>query len=193
MLSGPEIEAEVDRGNIRISPFDRRWVGPNSVDLHLGDRLCSYARRQGRRKVRGVWAIDSRAPAPPLRDVKPLKDGGWLLLPGVLYLGHTLETTWARGFVPVLDGRSSLGRLGVFCHITAGLGDDEWEGQWTTEHTVVEPVILYPGDRLFQLTFTRVDGAERRPYPGRYQFQAGVTPSRLAMEWTEPGEIPVKS
>lgn len=208
-LTGPEIVRRVGEGTLVIEPFDKKLAGPNSYDLHLGDKLMRYARgSEGEnrlyketvaengepiREFRGqrVWdhyvgayahgVIDSKFP-PDLVEVPLLEagqgDGGWLLEPGTLYIGSTMERTYTPDLVPMIAGRSSFGRLGVFCHVTAGLGDLGFDGTWTLELAVVEPVIIYPGGRYFQVTFSPVIGA-LKSYEGRYQCQAEPTGSKI--------------
>jgi dCTP deaminase len=174
ILTGPQILKMMGEGFIRIDPFDSSHVGPNSVDLHLGDELFMYG---GSDELHDLKTSFGLAPKlrhldpkllPPLVPAPKMGDGRWLLSPGRLYLGSTKEWTKTDYFVPVIDGRSSLGRLGVFAHITAGRGDDGFEGRWTVEIAVVEPVILEPGGRYFQITYHSTVG-ERKPYRGRYQ------------------------
>lgn len=145
-------------------------IGPNSMDLRLGDKLFMYSR----------YELDASRPAPDLAEVRAA-ERGWLLLPGRLYLGATLERVCARGFVPWLDGRSSLGRLGVSAHITAGRGDNGFDGNWTLEISVVQPVWLQPHGRYFQMSFFTIEG-EPEVYAGRYQSSTGVVGSRMSSE-----------
>lgn len=192
ILTGKEIQAQQKLGNIKIDPWDPSLLGPNSYDLHLGDSLLMYSSSVADRKrvvdpnssiQNPVRAIDSRNP-PSTMPVRQLAEGGWLLIPGTLYIGVTREWTLTRGFVPRIDGRSSLGRLGVFCHVTAGQGDNGFEGTWTLELAAIEPTILYPGDRLFQILYETVEG-EQTFYgstdntSGRYQGQKDPTPTRI--------------
>jgi dCTP deaminase len=114
---------------------------------------------------------------PPLVKV-PRSFGGWRLEPGELYLGSTWEYTEIKRHVPYLDGRSSLGRLGVFLHVTAGRGDVGFKGRWTCELVAVKAVWLYPRMRVAQLTLHEPIGLIR-PYEGRYQGDAGPVGSRL--------------
>jgi dCTP deaminase len=109
--------------------------------------------------------------------------GAWVLVPGRLYLASTHEWTETRGFVPSIDGRSSLGRLGLFCHITAGRGDNGFKGEWTLELVAVEPLLLYPRQRIAQLTFYTLEGehafyGETGNTSGRYQGDRGPIPIR---------------
>ena len=199
VLTGPEIHRQVNEGNIVIRPFDPKLLGPNSYDLHLGDKLLVYGgyvlggmtiiskdqhvHVQDPTTLEKVYAIDSRSP-PDAIEAPMLPDGGWLLVPGKLYIGSTVEYTETRGYMPRIDGRSSLGRIGVFCHITAGQGDNGFKGTWTLELAVVEPVILYPGDRLFQILYETLEGdqtfyGETDNSSGRYQDQENPTPTRI--------------
>lgn len=190
-LTGPEILRQIELGKIEIDPLDITKAGPNSFDMHLGDELRCY-KRTGRPFIMDpdttfAWghdAIDSRNP--PDTYVVPQIDspqGGWLIVPGRLYLGATLERIYCEGFMPIISGRSSCGRLGVRVHQTAGVGDDGFNGTWTMEIDSVEPVILYPGGRYFQCLFAELKG-ERLPYGdnGRYQNQSDPTPTRIHID-----------
>jgi len=154
-------------GLITVTPEPVK-VGPNSIDLRLGDTLKMYHPKEGRISVfdpvhEGLFlAIDPKSP-PPLIDVPKVDKVGyqdcWLLVPGQFYLGHTLEETFCKGVVPHLDGRSTCGRLSIEAHKTAGVGDNGYRGQWTLEIEATEPVLVAPGDRLFQIYFTPAWGA----------------------------------
>lgn len=182
ILSGPEIRRLVEMNQcvagtsflpampvLDVTPWRPEYVGPNSLDVHLGPTLLAYA-------VDPAACIDPLNP-PPTYPVPLDVPGGWLLHPGRLYLGATQERVELHGLVAWVDGRSSMGRLGVQCHMTAGLIDDGFSGAITLEITVVHPTILRPGMRLAQLTFARVEG-ERQPYRGRYQSAAGPEASK---------------
>lgn len=167
ILSGPEIVRQMELGNITLDPFNPKCVGSNSYDLHLSDRLLVYDEiaLSTRRKPRTVEVV-----IPP---------DGYTLQPGRGYLGCTVERIGAHGFVPMVDGRSSGGRLFVQMHQTAGRGDDGWVGNFTLEITAnALPVTVFPGDRLAQVWFLPVVG-ERKPYRGRYLNDAGPAASRL--------------
>jgi dCTP deaminase len=184
VLTGPEIEwRQRPEGRstnkwLSVEPWRPECVGPNSVDVHLGDELVTYC--LGGREPH--W-IDPIAPPP---TEKCLFDHGlgrdaWYLVPGRVYLGCTVETVELTGFCAWVDGRSSFGRLGVSCHVTAGMIDDGFRGRITLEITVVHPTILWPGIRLAQLSFSPVVG-QRRPYKGRYQDDAGPVASRFHVD-----------
>ena len=158
-----------------IDPFIDAQLGPNSYDVTLHPRLLTYRLRTGE-------FLDPDQDNPTtVQDIPP---EGTILVPGTVYLGSTVERTACVRYVPWLDGRSSLGRLGVSLHCTAGRGDDGFgEARpggcpWTLEITVTHPVRLRAGMRVGQLTFFEMRGA-RRPYRGRYADQDGAVPSRL--------------
>lgn len=174
---------------IDITPFDPDdpdRVGPNSVDVHLADKLLVYS-PLGRTDYFNAKGEQCWGPVLDSRNANhtyeiPIPADGLILVPGKLYLGSTVEKTACCGFVPWLDGRSSIGRLGIFIHATAGRGDDGfgWPHgcNWTLEISVVEPVRIYPGLKIGQITFFQISG-QRKPYTGRYQKQDGPTASRL--------------
>lgn len=199
ILSGPEIVRLVERTRVErrgevhwswpfpqslvIDPFDEERVGPNSYDVCLSPNVAWYAPTATAVQMEGgvyrdfVGVLDSRTDNPVERAVMP--ESGFLFVPGRVYLCSTVERTETHGLVPWLDGRSSVGRLGVKVHATAGRGDDGFCGHWTLEVEVVHPVILYPGMRIAQISFFLLKG-ERKPYAGRYQMQGpDPVPSRL--------------
>ncbi|MEQ1494457.1 MAG: dCTP deaminase [Novosphingobium sp.] len=167
VLTREAIVRDLDAGRIVIDPLDRSHIGPNSVDLHIGPELYRYdARILDARKQAGLVLMDKTL------------DGGWVLRPGTLYLGSTAEWTETNDLVPYLDGRSSLGRLGVGSHVTAGRGDVGFRGRWTVELWCVQPVVIYPGGRYFQITYHTIEG-EPSAYQGRYQGDTGPVASRI--------------
>lgn len=161
ILTGQAIEREVLIGSIEIDPFDTRCINPVSVDLHLGKKVAVY--RAGDLALRDlaaymltVEALDAKKENQVVRFDIP--DDGLLLRPGVLYLMHTLERVHTKRFVPVLDGKSSIGRLGIKVHETAGYGDPGFDGQYTLEVTCVHPVRIYAGMRFCQMRFHTMAG-----------------------------------
>lgn len=167
MLTGNEIRNQYYAGNIVIEPFDEACVGPNSYDVHLSGELFCYteATLDSRRENRGTTF---KIPAE-----------GMILWPGELYLGRTVEYTESPNHIPMYEGRSSLGRLGVSSHVTAGFGDIGFKGTWTLEITVAKAVRVYAGMRIGQLYWHRPDGLVLRRYDGKYQGQEDATPSQL--------------
>lgn len=158
MLSRAAIMRELEVGGISVTPTPRpEHIGPNSIDLHFGSKLYQLS-ANGRVPVidstgATYWAIDPQDP-PPLVEVPLRPEGYWLLVPGEFYLGSTVERTKCVGFVPHLCGRSTAGRLSIEVHKTAGLGDNGFDGSWTLEVAVTEPVLVRPGDRLLQVAFS---------------------------------------
>lgn len=122
-----------------------------------------------------------------------IPDAGYILEPGRLYLGSTVEKTSCEGLVPWFDGRSSVGRLGLFVHVTAGRGDDGFGAceagmsTWTLEMVAVQPIRIYAGVRIGQISFIKLDGA-RKPYQGKYRLQEGPRPSELWRDFLKPEE-----
>lgn len=174
ILSGPEIERQIKSGEIRIEPFDQKNTNPASFDLTLGSQGAVYADvvehrdpydSSGLSLFPKEGFLDSAKDNPLLRFTLP--KSGFVLKPGIGYLFHTEEVVWAERRVPVLDGKSSVGRLFIKIHETAGYGDIGFDGQYTLEVTAVHPVRVYPGMRIGQIRFHTVVG-EIQPYNGNY-------------------------
>lgn len=108
-----------------------------------------------------------------------IPEEGYVLLPGTLYLGETVEYTETYGYVPKIDGRSTTGRLGIVIHLTAGFGDNGFKGKWTLEITVTHPVIVYPNMEIGQLYFEELQGDSSMKYEGKYQNQQGVQGAKV--------------
>ena len=111
-------------------------------------------------------------------DIK-IPEEGYVLLPGTLYLGETVEYTETTGYVPKIDGRSTTGRLGIVIHLTAGFGDNGFKGKWTLEITVTHPVIVYPNMEIGQLYYEEIQGDTLMKYEGKYQNQQGVQVAKV--------------
>lgn len=108
-----------------------------------------------------------------------IPEEGYVLQPGVLYIGRTVENTFTDKFIPMINGRSSVGRLGISIHITAGFGDVGFDGTWTLEITCVEPVRIYPNVPIAQVCYFKPCGKVRDLYMGRYLGQKDATASRF--------------
>ena len=104
--------------------------------------------------------------------------------PGKLYLGRTVEHTKTDSYVPMLEGRSSVGRLGMFVHVTAGFGDVGFNGYWTLEIFVVEPLIIYPEVEICQIYFHTIEGEYQSYVSGKYQNNSGIQPSYLYKDFS---------
>jgi dCTP deaminase len=108
-----------------------------------------------------------------------IPEEGMLLEPGKLYLGRTIEYTETNKYVPMLEGRSSIGRLGLFVHITAGFGDVGFSGFWTLEMFCVQPIRIYPGVQICQVFYHSIEGDYELYNSGKYQKNSGIQPSLL--------------
>ncbi len=160
MLSGPEIERQVALGAIRLGCFDPANVGPNSYDVRLGNTLLLIHDP----------VLDLTRPPEHVETVF-IPEDGYVLQPGVGYLGAVVERVRCDGFVPWVDGRSTTGRYFLMVHVTAGRGDDGFDGCFTLEMMALyRPVRVYAGLRVAQLSFFPLEG-RRRPYIGSYQGQ----------------------
>lgn len=144
VLVDRDILAAMDRGEIVVDPFDRSCLGSNSYDVHLAPTLRVYDNPA--RWGRPLDAREDNATS----DIR-IPDDGVVLRPGRLYLASTVEHTESRLHVPILNGRSSVGRLGLSIHVTAGTGDVGFCGRWTMELFVVEPLRVYAGMPVGQL------------------------------------------
>lgn len=202
ILTGHEILRQIEQGRIAITPFEPKRVNPASVDLTLGSEvgvyqeyaLCDAADHKPKvsrgsvppnRPYDGADILpfnmakvyDTKEPA-PIRKFQIDPEVGWVLKPGVGYLMHTAERVCTDFYVPVLDGKSSIGRLFVKVHETAGFGDPGFDGQYTLEVTTsMFAVRVYPGMRFCQIRFHKVDG-ELKSYKetGHYRGDAAVGP-----------------
>lgn len=166
MLTKNEIIKQMELGNIVIDPLrEESLSGPNSCDLHLGKYLLIYTDE----------VLDIKKKNNTTRIEIP--EEGYILLPGILYLGETEEYTETRGFVPKIDGVSSGARLGLTVHKTAGFGDIGFCGKWTLEITVEHPLRVYPGSRVAQIYYDVPVGEITDTYHGKYQGSDGVKAS----------------
>lgn len=180
ILSGKEIYRQHELGNILIEDFDpEARLGPNSYNLRLHDELLVYKET----------IIDMKKPNDARRIQIP--ETGLTLFPNTLYLGRTLERTFTDKFVPMLEGRSSVGRLGIFIHATAGFGDVGFDGYWTLEISCVQPVIIYPFVDICQIYYHTIQGDyelygsghSKSTRSGKYQGNDGIQVSRMWMDF----------
>jgi dCTP deaminase len=152
ILSDKQILEEMARGTIVIDPYDRKYLGSNSYDVHLGKYLAVYKSD----------ILDARVHNQV--DHFEIPDDGLILLPHKLYLGVTEEYTETHRHVPFLEGKSSIGRLGIDIHATAGKGDIGFCNTWTLEISVKQPVRVYPGMPIGQLIYFEMSGEIGTPY-----------------------------
>jgi dCTP deaminase len=166
ILSGKEIERLLGT-DIFIEPYNPNQLNPNSYNLRLHHELLVYDN--------------------PVLDMKiqnsaskiEIPEEGLLLETGKLYLGRTIEYTRTENYVPMLEGRSSIGRLGLFIHVTAGFGDVGFAGYWTLEIFCVQPIRIYPGVPICQIFYHSIQGEFERYESGKYQNNQGIQTSML--------------
>tara|TARA_Y100000994_G_C15626841_1_gene415361 strand:+ start:31 stop:558 length:528 start_codon:yes stop_codon:yes gene_type:complete len=166
ILSGKEIESRIDK-DIIIEPFDKRRINPNSYNLSLHNELLIYK--------------DSTLDMKKDNEVKKLiiPSDGLVLETNRLYLGRTVEYTETKNLVPMLEGRSSIGRLGLFVHVTAGFGDVGFKGFWTLEIFCIQPVKIYPSVEICQVYYHTIEGEIKNYSSQKYQNNRGIQSSLL--------------
>lgn len=170
LLSGIEIEKNLNNG-LSIVPFNHDQLGPNSYNLRLDDKLLVYTDD----------ILDMKKPNKYREIIIPRS--GLVLQPNTLYLGRTLERTKTDNYVPMLEGRSSVGRLGLFVHVTAGFGDIGFDGYWTLEIHCVQPIKIYPFIEICQIYYHTILGEYEKYSSKKYQHNNEVQASRLYMDF----------
>lgn len=168
ILSGNEIQRRLG-SDISIEPYSAERLNPNSYNLTLHNELMVYE------EVVLDMAKNNR-----VRRVE-IPEEGLVLSPNQLYLGRTAERTVTHNLVPQIEGRSSVGRLGLFVHITAGFGDVGFSGYWTLEMFAVQPVRIYPGVPICQIFYHELLG-DVTEYSSKYQHNRDIQPSLLFEE-----------
>ena len=155
ILTDLAILKAIEEGDILVEPYNRNCLGTNSYDVHLSKYLACY--------------IDDVIDAKKHNQVEhfEIADDGIVLQPGKTYLGSTLEYTETRSFVPFLEGKSSVGRLGIDIHATAGKGDVGFCNHWTLEISVSQPVRVYAGMPIGQLIYFKVEGEVEVDYQSK--------------------------
>lgn len=172
ILSGAQIKKQLG-SRIIIEPYDPQRLNPNSYNLRLDRRLLCYH----------DFPLDMRHP--PRTEEILIPEEGLVLEPQRLYLAATIEYTETHGYVPLLEGRSSIGRLGMVVHITAGFGDVGFCGHWTLEIHTIHPLRIYSGVEVCQIFYHTID-RHARPYRSdKYQRNSGVQASRLHTEFDQ--------
>lgn len=166
ILSGLEIKKRLNK-DIFIEPFDEKRLNPNSYNLSLHEDLMVYDNE----------VLDMKTPNPTRNLTIPPE--GLVLQPGKLYLGRTSEYTRSENCVPMLEGRSSIGRLGLYIHVTAGFGDVGFAGYWTLEMHCIHPIRIYAGVEICQIFYHSIEGEYVNYKSGKYQNNQGIQPSLL--------------
>jgi len=174
ILTGPEIRARLGK-DINIEPFKESRLNPNSYNLTLSKEIMVYTK----------LPLDMKKDNPVVKLEIP--EEGLLLEPGKLYLGRTDEMTETNNLVPMLEGRSSIGRLGLYIHVTAGFGDVGFRGFWTLEMHCVEPIRIYSGVEICQIFYHEIKGDVVNYKSGKYQGNREVQSSKLWMDFEKEG------
>ncbi len=211
ILSDRTLKMALEEGTIKIDPFTAEHLNSASYDVTLGDEVVIYKKWvhydedydkvspfvvnrmtvTGKpRDGSGFYALDGRF-SDPILDIreepetasfKMTPDFGWILKPGIGYLMHTRERVLTKHFVPILDGKSSIGRLFITIHVTAGYGDPGFDGQFTLEVKATHPIRVFPGMKIGQIRFHTVVGEIDNLYSkvGHYTGRAaqGAVPSQ---------------
>lgn len=171
MLVDSAIRKHKDQGFIIISPWNDNRLGSNSYDLTLSSNLLVYTEK----------TLDAKKNNPS--KIVKMEDTGFMLLPGELYLGSTVEYTKThKTLVPQLEGKSSIARLGIQVHMTAGFGDAGFDGHWTLEITCVKPVTIYPDMPIAQIFYFQTLGDCINPYN-----------RKVSAKYAGQGNLPVAS
>lgn len=179
ILTGNEIKKNLG-SNIVIEPYDEAQLNPNSYNLRLHNELLLYEE----------IVLDMKRPNRFRRYTIPSE--GFIMQPNTLYLARTLERTETHNFVPMLEGRSSIGRLGLFVHVTAGFGDVGFKGYWTLEMTAIQPVRIYPGVPICQIMYHSLTGEVSEYKSDKYQDNHDIQPSMLFKDFTEKPDPQLK-
>lgn len=172
ILSGIEIKNRLGK-DIFIEPFDDNLLNPNSYNVRLHNELLVYDEE----------ILDMKAVNKYKRIVIP--EDGLVLKPNKLYLGRTVEHTVTKNLAPMLEGRSSIGRLGLYIHVTAGFGDVGFEGYWTLEIHCVEPIKIYPYVEIGQIFYHTIAGEFENYSSGKYQKNTDIQPSLLYKDFSK--------
>lgn len=180
IFSDRSIREAIEIGSIQIDPYEPSFVQPSSIDLRVGSAFRVFVNHR-------YSEIDPRSPQQDLTQLVEVDDAEpFMLHPGEFVLGSTLERVkLGEDIVARLEGKSSLGRLGLLIHSTAGFIDPGFEGHITLELSNVAtlPIAIYPGMKIGQVSFYQMTTAADRPYGSielgsKYQGQSGPTASR---------------
>lgn len=166
ILTGRAIQAAIECGDIRIAPFKSEQVNPNSYDVTLGNEFIEYTSTVLDVAKDNAYRKHTRTTGERI-----------FLLPHSMILAHTVERIWSEKYVPIVDGKSSIGRLFTFIHVTAGYGELGFDDQYTLEIYNVPAIFLYAGMRIAQVRFQTIEtlGEPISLYDGHYV--AGKEPS----------------
>ncbi len=169
-----QIEENYTNGKIIIEPYNPDQLGPNSYDVRLGTTLKVYDEE--------ILDVKSKNNVTTIK----IPEEGIILKPRTLYLGNTIEAIGSDYFVPMYEGRSSMARLGIQSHISAGFGDIGFKNNWTLEIVVIHPIKIYPGMKIGQIYFHVVNTKYNTPqnrYNGKYGDQKEPQETRSFLDY----------
>ena len=172
ILTGSEIKKRLNK-DIHISSFNRNRLNPNSYNLRLHNELLIYENE----------TLDMKKENKTQKILIP-KDG-LMLYPGRVYLARTKERTITDNLVPMLEGRSSIRRLGLFIHVSAGFGDIGFDGFWTLELVAAQPIKIYPDMEICQIFYHTIKGDTDIRYEGKYQRNIGIQSSQAFKDFNK--------
>lgn len=172
ILSGKEIQKQLGK-TIFIEPFNEKQLNPNSYNLRLHNELLVYK----------DYTLDMKKKNETDKIIIP--EEGLLIEPNKLYLGRTVEFTRTDSYVPKLEGRSSIGRLGMSIHVTASMGNIGSAVFWTLEIFVIQPLIIYPNVEVCQMYFQTIEGEYSSYQSNKYQNNDGTQPSLLYKDFED--------
>lgn len=168
ILSGSKIREEINK-SIFITPFDENKMNSNSYYLTLADHLYIYNEE----------TLDMKNDYKDSMTRIDIPDEGLVLNPGKLYLGSTVERTHTTKYIPIIEGRSSTARLGLFVHVSAGLGEAGFDGHWTLELSCVQPLRIYSGIPICHIYYNVIDGYADQCKNTKYQNSTDAEPSKI--------------
>ncbi|MBU8730491.1 dCTP deaminase [Cytobacillus oceanisediminis] len=170
ILSGKEIEKNLGE-EIIITPFVKEQLNPNSYNLRLHNELLIY----------NEHTLDMKKENKTSKIRIP--EDGLILLPGKLYLGRTIEYTETKGYIPFIEGRSSVGRLGLSIHISSPYGNVGFKGYWTLEISCLQPIRIYPEINICQIYYQTIKGEFDSYSSFKYQNNKDIQSSKLFKEF----------
>jgi dCTP deaminase len=184
ILTGKAIKHCVQNGSIEVEPFNEDQIGPNSYDMRLSNKVAELKLMEVSSNFLDI------AESIPTHEYE-FDSSGIVLQPNRLYLMSTVERTFSDKYVPCIEGRSSIGRLGINVHATAGFGDLGFNGKWTLEVSTIYPIRIYAGMRICQVFFHSVlnpvseSEVPLKLYSGKYQQQNEPVASKIYLEHQE--------
>lgn len=191
-LTGAAIDEDVREGLISIEPYDPANLNPNSYNLSIGNtcKILDFNHETVVNPFIDISPLNIEATYRYIDAAKPIQytdieipEEGLILRPGELYLIATNETIGTDCYIPMITGRSSMGRMGVSVHQEAGFGDIGYHGKWTLQVTVVKPVKIYPNMKMAQMYMVVPSGDTSIKYKGKYQNSDTAKGSEIAKEF----------